>query len=365
MSPPRLLALHGPARDDLHRGVLRELAEALRDDGAEVRVADALDPAPTPARWRPDATLSMSPRDARPAFAPAAITLSLDPPFGDPTTPDAPGVFTLYGAPTGVLSWHVGPYALAPLWGAPRSLAEISPRSPRPVDVLLVGSWRSPGEHLRALRHALPGDIFTRALDLCARALAQPEPMDVAFARHFSLAERSPDEARALIRQCLPRLRAWDRAVRLDAAFNTLCDSDFSVLWVGVTSGARAVRADHIARVDPLPFAELRGLCRAVKCVFDPVASVRDTPLGASAVMSGARVCSRASHPFAQMHHGALGVFPREGQGWSAALTEAVESDDARETAQSFAAQSLGWDAPARAVRAAVVGISERPSIAA
>lgn len=365
MSAARLLALHGPARDDLHRSVLRELAEALRADGAEVRVADALDPCPNPARWRPDATLSMSARDARPEFATAAITCSLDPPFGDPTAPDTPGVFTLFGAPAGVLSWHVGPYALAPLWGAPTSLAEISPRGPRPVDVLLVGSWRAPEEHLRALRHAVPGDTFTRALDLCARALALPEPIDVAFARHFDLAARAPDEARALIRQCLPRLRAWDRAVRLDAAFNTLCESDFSVLWVGATSGARTARADHIARVDPLPFSELRGLCRAVKCVLDPLASVRDTPLGASAVMSGARVCSLASHPFARLHHGALGVFAAEGHGWSAALTEAVEHDDARETAQGLAAQSLGWDVPARAVRDAVVGVAGRPSIAA
>lgn len=365
MSPPRVLALHGPARDDLHRSVLRELAEALRAEGAEVRVADALDPMPTPARWRPDATLSMSARDARPEFATAAITLSLDPPFGDPTAPDVPGLFTLFGAPAGVLSWHVGPYALAPLWGAPKSLAEISPRGPRPVDVLLVGSWRSPEEHLRALRHAVPGDTFARALDLCARALALPEPIDVAFARHFELAARTPDEARALIRQTLPRLRAWDRAVRLDAAFNALCDSDFSVLWVGATSGARTARADHVARVDPLPFSELRGLCRAVKCVFDPMATVRDTPLGASALMSGARVCSLASHPFARLHLGALGVFAAEGQGWAAALAEAVANDDARETAQGYAAQSLGWDATARAVRAAVVGVAERPSIAA
>lgn len=365
MSSARVLALHGPARDDLHRSVLRELAEALRDGGAEVRVADALDPAPTPARWRPDATLSMSARDARPEFATAAITCSLDPPFVDPTAPEPAGVLTLFGAPTGVLSWHVGPYVLAPLWGAPKSLAEISPRGPRPVDVLLVGSWRSPEEHLRALRHAVPGDTFTRALDLCARALALPEPIDGAFARHFDLAARAPDEARALIRQTLPRLRAWDRAVRLDAAFNALCDSEFSVLWVGATSGARTVRADHIARVDPLPFSELRGLCRAVKCVFDPCGAVRDTPLGASAVMSGARVCSLASHPFAPLHHGAFGVFVPEGQGWSVALAEAVEHDDARETAQGFAAQSLGWDGPARAVRAAVVDVAGRPSIAA
>ena len=250
MSPPRILALHGPARDDLHRSVLRELAEALRDDGAEVRVADALDPCPTPARWRPDATLSMSARDARPEFATAALTCALDPPFADPTSPEIPRLLTLYGAPSGVLSWHRGPYVLSPLWGAPTSLAEISPRGPRPVDVLLVGSWRSPEEHLRALRHAVPGDTFARALDLCAHTLAQPEPIDGAFARRFALADLDPDSARALIRQVLPRLRAWDRAVRLDAAFNTLCDSDFSVLWVGATSGARTARADHIARRD-------------------------------------------------------------------------------------------------------------------
>ncbi|MFO0629718.1 MAG: hypothetical protein U0325_29350 [Polyangiales bacterium] len=365
MSPPRILALHGPARDDLHRSVLRELAEALRDGGAEVRVADALDPAPTPACWRPDATLSMSARDARPAFAPASVVCALQPPFADPTEPDAVGVFTLYGAPSGVQSWHRGPCATAPLWGAPRTLAEISPRGPRPVDVLLVGSWRSPEEHLRALRHAVPGDTFARALDLCARTLALPEPIDVAFARHFALHDLAPDDARGLIRQVLPRLRAWDRAARLDAAFHALAQSDFSVLWVGSTSGARTAHAPHIARVDPLPFAELRGLCRAVKCVFDPCASARDTPLGASAVMSGARVCSLASHPFAPMHQGALGVFADEGRGWSAALAAAVGDDDARETAQGYAAQSLAWDAPARAVRAAVVGIAERPSIAA
>lgn len=365
MSPPRILALHGPARDDLHRSVLRELAEALRDDGAEVRVADALDPCPTPARWRPDATLSMSARDARPEFATAALTCALDPPFADPTSPEIPRLLTLYGAPSGVLSWHRGPYVHSPLWGAPTSLAEISPRGPRPVDVLLVGSWRSPEEHLRALRHAVPGDTFARALDLCAHTLAQPEPLDGAFARRFALADLDPDSARALIRQVLPRLRAWDRAVRLDAAFNTLCDSDFSVLWVGATSGARTARADHIARVDPLPFSELRGLCRAVKCVFDPCAAVRDTPLGASAVMSGARVCSLTTHPFAAMHQGALGVFAAEGHGWSQSLAEAVEDDHARETAQGFAALSLGWDQPARAVRAAVAGVAERPSIAA
>ena len=34
MSPPRILALHGPARDDLHRSVLRELAEVTAHLGA-------------------------------------------------------------------------------------------------------------------------------------------------------------------------------------------------------------------------------------------------------------------------------------------------------------------------------------------